>query len=146
MSVGNSSIQTTSYPGRLFRPLVAVAIGLHLFLWLLPLAGPRWIPGFDVWLLRFDGYGAAMQHGPVLYWCLLACWVLILVGLFFYVAAARFALVLLVAVSATLSLTWGVRVLTAYESTLDTLAAVIDGVVLAVAYWSPVRAEFEKQR
>lgn len=121
-------------------------MGLHLLLWLLPLAGPRWVPGFDVWLLRFDGYGAVLQHGLVVYWCLLASWVLILAGLYFYVAAARFALILIVIISAALSLTWGIRVLTSYESALDSLLAVVDGVVLGMAYWSPVRAEFEKQR
>ena len=146
MAVPDSSIQATTYAERLFRPLIAVSVVMHLAVWLLPVAGPRWLKGFDVWLLRFDGYGALLQHGQILYWCLLTSWLLILTGLFFYVAASRFALVLLIAVSAILSFTWGIRVLTSYESALDSLLAAIDGIVLAMAYWSPVRAEFEKQR
>jgi hypothetical protein len=92
VAVADSSIQATTHADRLFRPLIAVAVVLHLAVWLLPLAGPRWLAGFDVWLLRFDGYGALLQHGQILFWCLLASW------------------------------------------------------LLAMAYWSPVRAEFEKQR
>lgn len=131
---------------RLFRLLVAAAVVLHLVLWLVPAAGGGWLDGFRGWLLDFDGYGADIRYTPVLYWCLFASWLLILAGLFFYVAAARSGFLALTGISIVLSSYWGVRVFAPREAALDTLLAVIDGALIAMAYFSPVRTEFQRQR
>lgn len=131
---------------RLFRTLVAAAAVLHVLLWSAPLAGPGRLKTFDVWLLDFDGYGAFIDYSPVLYWCLFASWLLVFAGLFFYVAAARTGLVILIGISIGLSLAWGIRVLTPYEAAAGPLLAVIDGAVIAMAYLAPIRMEFERHR
>jgi len=133
-------------PGRFFRVLVFVAALLHVILWLSPLAGPHWLAMYDVWLLDFDGYGAAIDYHPVLYWTLLASWLLMLAGLFFYVSAARVGMIALVALSIALSLAWGIRVLTPLEAALGAMLAVVDGALIAMAYCRPVGAEFERPR
>lgn len=129
-----------------FRTLVLAAAALHAWLWLAPVTEIGWRPGYGAWLLEFDGYGASIAYHPVLYWSLFASWLLILAGLFFYVAAARFGLIALIGISAGLSLGWGVRVLTPVEASLVPVLAVIDGAVLAMAYCSPLRDEFQRGR
>lgn len=130
----------------LFRGFVLSAAALHAWLWLAPVMELGRTPGYGAWLLELDGYGAAIAYHPVLYWSLFASWLLILAGLFFYVAAARFGLLVLVIVSAGLSLGWGIRVLTPMEAALFPLLAVIDGAVLAMAYCPPLRDEFQRGR
>lgn len=131
---------------RFFRILTVVAAALHVLLWLAPLWAHRWLASYDVWLLDFDGYGASLSYSPVLYWCLFASWLLVLAGLFFYVAAARAGLVILIGISIVLGLMWGTRVLTPVEAALGPLAAVIDGALIAMAYCRPVNTEFERDR
>lgn len=131
---------------RLFRSLVVAAVLLHLVLWLVPLSDGGWVDGFGGWLLDFDGYGAAVRYNPVLYWCLFSSWLLILAGLFFYVAAARSGFLVLTGISIGLSFYWGVRVLAPREAALDSLLAVIDGALIAMAYFSPLRMEFHRPR
>lgn len=131
---------------RVFRILVVAAFLLHTVLWLGPFTEQPWLESVDVWLLDFDGYGAAMPYHPILYWCLFASWLLVLVGLFFYVSAARGGLILLILVSLALGIAWGVRVLAPHEVVLSELLSVIDGALIVMAYWSPVRAEFARAR
>lgn len=131
---------------RVFRILVAAAFLLHAVLWLGPLIEHPWLKGFDVWLLDFDGSGAVVPYNPILYWCLFSSRLLVLTGLFFYVAAARSCLVLLTIASIVLSITWGIRVLTPYEVALSELLSVVDGTLIAMAYWSPVSEEFARAR
>ena len=119
---------------RLFRTLIFSAALLHILLWLEPFIKHPWSESLDVWLLDFDGYGAALPYNPVLYWCLFASWLLILVGLFFYVAAARTGLVVLTITSIALSIAWGVRLFTPYDVTLGELLAVVDGALIVMAY------------
>jgi len=130
---------------RLFRVLVAAAALLHVLLWLAPLAAVD-LTGHGAWLLELDGYGAAIAYHPVLYWSLFTTWLLVLAGLFFYVSAARFALLALIGISAGLSLGWGIRVLTPAEAALFPVLSVIDGAVLAMAYCPPLRDEFQRGR
>lgn len=130
---------------RLFRALVTVAAALHTYLWLIPVMALE-PTDYGAWLLELDGYGAAIAYHPALYWSLFATWLLILAGLFFYVSAARFGLLLLIIASAGLSLGWGIRVLTPLEAALFPLLAVVDGVVLAMAYCPPLRDEFQRGR
>lgn len=145
MSLMESACMTVSTT-HTFRALIVVAVVLHLLLWLGPVFGPGRLPVFDVWLLNFDGYGASMAYSPVLYWCLFASWLLVFAGLFFYVAAARAGLLVLFFISLSLGLVWGVRVLTPYEAAASPLLAAVDGIVITMAYSSPVRAEFDRRR
>lgn len=131
---------------RVFRTLISAAVLLHALLWLEPFMTHPWSENLDVWLLDFDGYGAALPYNPVLYWCLFASWLLILAGLFFYVAAARTGLVVLTITSIALSIAWGVRVFTPYDVALGELLAVVDGALIVMAYWSPVHEEFAQAR
>lgn len=133
-------------PNRLFRVLIVIALLLYVVLWLAPFAAHRWLEVFNVWLLDFDGYGALIAYSPVLYWCLFASWLLILTGLFFHVPTARPGFVILTVISVGLGFVWGVRVLTPYEAALGSLLAIIDGALIAMAYWSPVQAKFERPR
>lgn len=131
---------------RVFRILVVAAFLLHAVLWLAPLVEHPWLESLDVWLLDFDGSGAVAPYNPILYWCLFSSWLLILTGLFFYVAAARSGLVLLTIISVALSIAWGIRVFTPCEAALSELLSVIDGALIAMAYCSPVRDEFARAR
>ena len=133
-------------PNHTFRSFTVTAFLLHVILWLGPFTDHPWFEAFDVWLLDFDGYGASLPYNPILYWCLFASWLLILTGMFFYVSAARAGLIALTVISIVLNIVWGIRVLTPYETALSELLAVVDGALIVMAYWSPVRAEFERDR
>jgi hypothetical protein len=94
----------------------------------------------------FDGYGAIVWGGLPLYFLMVTAKLLILIGLLSFHPTARLLFLAYVVVTVPLSVLWGFRVSAPLESPFLYLETFLDGVVLALAYYSSVSDRFRKQR
>ncbi len=110
------------------------------------LIGWFYVPSNEVeaqlWFI--DGYGAVLGVGLPVYWLLVAIRALILIGLLSLHPTARTLFLVLTAISVSLSLFWGYRVTSPIEGPFLFLATIVDGIIIGLAYYSPVSQEFGK--
>ena len=95
-------------------------------------------------LLSTDGFAAVVDGGLPLYVLLVAARLLILFGLLTFHPAARTLFLFLAIVSVGMSVFWGFRVTAPIEAPFLLLTNIIDGVILALAYYSPASRAFRK--
>ena len=96
--------------------------------------------------LKFtDGYAAIVDGGLVLWALQLTIRFLLLLGLIAFHPTARFLFLAFVCVSVLLTIFFGYRITTPVESPFLVLETLIDGVILALAYYSPVSRAFSTQ-
>ena len=95
-------------------------------------------------LLSTDGYAAVVDGGLPLYVLLVSARLLIMFGLLTFHPAARTLFLFLAVVTVGFSLFWGFRVTAPIEAPFLLLANIIDGVILALAYYSPASREFRR--
>ena len=93
-------------------------------------------------LLATDGYAAVIDGGLPLYVLFLSARLLIMFGLLTFHPAARTLFLLFVIVSVGMSVFWGYRVTAPIEAPFIYLEALIDGIILALAYYSPASQAF----
>lgn len=93
-------------------------------------------------LLATDGYAAVIDGGLPLYVLLVSARLLILFGLLTFHPAARTLFLLFVIVSVGTSMFWGYRVVAPIQAPFVYLAIMIDGIILALAYYSPASEAF----
>ena len=91
-----------------------------------------------------DGYGAILHASLPVYWLLVAMRGLVLIGLLSLHPTARILFLVLTVVSIALSLFWGYRVTAPIEGPFLFLATIVDGIIIGLAYYSPVSREFSK--
>ena len=129
---------------RRFQQFVLLGIGLTAIIEAL-----AWfyIPADLLWaeLLATDGYAAVIDGGLPLYVLLLTTRLLIMFGLLTFHPAARTLFLLFAIVSVGMSIFLGYRVFAPIEAPFVMLVTMIDGVILALAYYSPASNEFRNQ-
>jgi len=93
-------------------------------------------------LLSTDGYAAVIDGGLPLYLLLVVARLLIMFGLLTFHPAARTLFLFLAIVTVSMSVFWGFHVIAPIEAPFLLLANIIDGVILALAYYSPASQAF----
>lgn len=93
-------------------------------------------------LLATDGYAAVIDGGLPLYGLLVTARLLIMFGLLTFHPAARTLFLFLAIATVGLSIFSGFHVIAPIEAPFLLLASIIDGVILALAYYSPASREF----
>lgn len=96
-------------------------------------------------LLSTDGYAAAIEGGLPLYVLLVTARLLTMFGLLTFHPAARTLFLFLAIVTVGLSVFSGFRVSAPIEAPFLLLTNIIDGVILALAYYSPASQEFRNE-
>ncbi len=96
----------------------------------------------DFWLA--DGYAAVFDGGWPVYLFILMARLLIMAGLLAFDTLARTAFLVFTVISAFSTLLWGFRVTAPIQGPFLVIESMIDGVILAVAYFSSVSTEFRK--
>ncbi len=94
----------------------------------------------------FDGYGALVWGGLPLYFLMVSAELLLLIGLLSFHPTARLLFLAYIVVTVPMSILWGFRVSAPLESPFLYLDTLLDGVVLALAYYSPASEQFRKKR
>ena len=130
---------------RRFRQFVFLSLGLLVIVELL-----NWlyVPTNELaaQLRETDGY-AAVIHGGIPLWALLVVVrALILFGLLSFHRIARLLFLLLTIGSVLMTLFWGYRVTSPLEAPFYYLETLVDGVILALAYYSPVSRRFSAKQ
>ena len=93
-------------------------------------------------LLATDGYAAVIDGGLPLYILFVSARLLIMFGLLTFHPAARTLFLLFVIVSVGMTVFWGYRVIAPIEAPFFYLESLIDGIILALAYYSPASQGF----
>lgn len=96
--------------------------------------------------LGWSGFGAVLILPPVVYWATVALWIAATIGVYFFIPAARLLYTCLVGLTLFSSLIGGMHVSLPVEAFLLTIATLSDGAVLVLAYWSPLRKQFNDPR
>ena len=94
-------------------------------------------------LLAYSGYGAIMQGGAVFGYAIFTAWIACAIGLFLFYNVARTAYVGLIIFTTALVPLLGTTVETAGGSLLIDISSIMDGAILAMAFFSPIRNEFK---
>lgn len=91
-----------------------------------------------------DGYAAVLDGGLPIYILILMARLLIMTGLLTFDARARTLFLAFTAISASMTLFWGFRVTAPIQGPFLFMETLVDGVILALAYFSSVKTEFHK--
>lgn len=127
-----------------FRALVAAAFITFLTACVVPYYLAPTDPGVAR-LTQYDGY-RALVHSNVLValpliWTLTAC-----IGLAFFQNWGRYLYLGWVVFSIVITLAYGCRVSSPAEEFIGAIEGVVDGVIIAVAFLSPLSAQFGEAR
>ncbi|OUR63843.1 hypothetical protein A9Q79_08800 [Methylophaga sp. 42_25_T18] len=128
----------------IFRPLVLFSIILTIVFWLTPYFDYVWLSDVEIELLDQGGLGAVFESSDLDYWGTLFTWVLLSFGLYFYVRLAKPAFVAFYILNFVLTPFYGIQVLTGYEMLMSSLLGLIDGIILAMLFFTSVGARFAK--
>jgi hypothetical protein len=129
--------------GLIFRLLVAASAVLYMLLYLVPFASLE----SDLEraeLLKSDGYGALLHSQPWFFTAgLFGLWLVAYVELLRLQSWARDLYVALTIWGLVAAGLYGVRVLSPTQAVLDLAGNLLDGAILAMAYFSTLRADFK---
>ncbi len=131
--------------GAFFRGLVILSTFSYLVCvfspWLIP--GCLFAENYD--LLAWDGRTAAFTLPAWIERALVALWIAVAVGLWRFNRWARGTFLALTVLSLIMTALGGMDVRLAFEAVLEDAVALIDGVILALAYFSPLKEKFAKR-
>lgn len=127
---------------KLFRILVATSTITFVLAAFSPRLnwGAVWPETSD--LLRHDGSMAIMPLPTFVVALLMLLWVSVAVGLWQFNRHARLSFLLLTAMSVVLTALGGISVQLPFEVVLEYAVALMDGAIVAMAYFSPVAEKF----
>ena len=125
----------------LFRIAVVAGALTYVAYWFLPYTY-SYLDSFTGSLLSYAGHDAIFVGSELFHNAIFTAWLAVAVGLILFRKIARTALFILVVATTALSPLYGVSVETAGGATLISIANMSDGLVLALAYFSPVKNEF----
>ena len=92
--------------------------------------------------LTWEGYGAILPLPPSFAWLKMLLWVAVAIGMYTFSASARLLYLILFTFDMITTLGSGILVSTSWGGLLADLTTFSDGIVLTLAYFSPLRAEF----
>jgi len=95
-------------------------------------------------LLATDGYAAVIDGGLPLYSLFISARLLIMFGLLTFHPTARTLFLFLVVFTVGISIFEGFSVAAPIEAPFLLLATIVDGIILALAYYSPASAAFRR--
>jgi len=129
---------------QLFRFIVVISTLLYVIFWFLPYVDYLWLTEYEIELASAEGYGGYIPQSLVLAWAQLIIWVVISVGLFFFIPLARTAFVLMLVITAITNFLWGFLVMEPISAGLISIITTSDGVILTMMYLTSLSKYFEK--
>ena len=127
-----------------FRFALITNILLSILFWCLPYIDYLWLTAEEMILLDQGGLGSVLPHSELWYWSSLIIWITTSIGMYFYNELARKIFVVMQLLTYTLSLFYGIQVLSVLESALSGLITLLDGAILTMAYLTALGGKFEK--
>ena len=128
-----------------YRASVLASLGCYLLWILFPYAYPIFHNELEINLLQeIGGYQAILVLPASVAWLIVAVWVVLAWAMWHFWRRARICYLGMAVFTGLLTLTEGFRVQSPIEAFLLDVTLMFDGAVLALAYFSTVRHEFEK--
>ena len=125
-----------------FRILVMLSVLAYVLFVLYPLIGPAPESPFAGQIISLSGYGSAFELPEAVDWAIIVLWILLAIGIYNFKRLARTGyLVLLILELAVLPFI-GMQILTAAELFLFSIVCILDGAILAMAFFSSVSEKF----
>lgn len=129
---------------RIFQFLVIISAIFYLAWYLLPYT-PRNLPPHIRDLLDWGGYGSiAFTQHPLFYFSMGAAKLVSTFGLFLFLYWGRWLFFAMVAISLAMVPFSGMAVAPPLDSFVGSLAALTDGAILALAFFSPIAENMRK--
>ena len=129
---------------KIFRTIVVTSAILFLIVTLLPFIDYLWLTNDQLELLAYDGWDSIIPNNQFIYWLLTIIWLIISVGLFFFIRIARTAFLIMQITVFIASFFWGIRISSPEVTAINGLIAISDGAILVMAYLTSVARCFEK--
>lgn len=125
----------------LYRLLIIVGALAYAIYWFMPYSY-GYLDSETGSLLAYGGYGAIYQGNEMLDRVIFGAWMISAFGMFLFRKMARTVFLILIVVTTPASVLYGVSVETAGGALMLDIANIADGMVLALAFFSPVKDEF----
>ncbi len=126
-----------------FRYLVSVATIFYVAFWIFPFFDYKWLNEEELTILSANYYGSVIPLNDIIDWALFVSWIILYIGLWLFIRAARTAFLLLVVITSVANFFWGISVMTAYEFAIQNILALVEGAILVMAYLTPIKGNFE---
>lgn len=127
----------------LFRTFVVGATACYLAWVALPYFDETLLHPEAQMLMKYDGYHSILGLPSVVSWIFVIVWVGLAIGMLLFLAPARTGYLILVIVFLFLTPLFGLRVQSGLESYFLDAVNILDGAVLAMAYFSKVSQYFQ---
>lgn len=131
---------------KLFRYLVVISTVFFIVYFLLPFFDHLWLSDDGRTLKNFDGYKSSIPSHLIIYWGIFSVWLVISIGLFFFVPVSRTAFLVMTVFGLLMSIFSGYRIQTPYEIVLNNTIALFDGAIISIAYLTSVSNRFRNQK
>ena len=128
---------------KLFRYLVVCTTLLYILYWCLPYFDYHWMSNEEIDLANYNTWGAILPNHLIIHWGIFISWVLVSIGLFFFIPIARILFVIMQVTTTVLSLFMGYLILPPFNAALAEVVVLLDGVILAMLYLTSVSTKFE---
>ena len=109
----------------------------------MPLIDHLWLTQEQLNLARYDTWGSSIPNHPLIYWGMFTIWLVISIGLFFFVPFARTAFVIMQFISLVASFFWGFLVQSPASAAIGSMLGLSDGVILAMLFLTSVANKFK---
>jgi len=131
---------------KIFRILIIINVVVYLCAIALPFIDSNWLSEKEFDVLSYLGYEAIIELPSIINWIILLSWFLIITGMYFFISSARHFFLLWVCFTTALAITSGMSVMTALDVLYSDLGGLLDGAILAMAYFSDVSTHFQKSK
>lgn len=130
----------------MFRTLIVLNIVLFLISVVLPLIDGAWLSEKELDVLSYMGYEAYLSLPTFLLWGIMLGWLIVMLGMFKFYSIARTAFLWWLCITALLVVGGGLDTRTALQSFLADTGNILDGVIIALAYFSDVQKQFSTEK
>ena len=128
----------------IFRVLVVGAAVLSIVFWCIPVFDYMWLTNEQLQILDLGGFGSYISDSRIFYWGTLTIWLLLSIGLLFYVNIARFAFVICMVIVHVLSFFYGISILSPLEAFIGSLITMADGAIITMMYLTSISGKFNE--
>ena len=128
----------------IFRVLVVGTAVLSVVFWCIPVFDYMWLTNEQMQILDLGGFGSYIPHNQIFYWGTLTIWLLLSIGLLFYVNIARFGFVIFMVIVHVLSFFYGISILSPLEAFIGSLITMADGAIITMMYLTSISGKFNE--
>ena len=124
-----------------YRTCIIVGAILYIAFWFMPYSY-GYYNGEIQSLLSYTGFAATIQFSDTVSWIIFFMFLFCSLGMYLYRKIFRTAFLLLLTTITIISSLTGVSVITGVDVMLNDITSILDGAVLAMAYFSPIKDKF----